>query len=152
MPRRAVVGWDSGRLAMLLAVLETRGGLKLSGMDVYLNVAGGLKITEPAADLADAASLISSVTGVPTNPNEVYFGEIGLSGEIRQVPQEELRLKEAAKLGFSKAVLPRKVTKTTRTNTPPRALEDIGIILHTIGHITDLVALKNNKTENNKTA
>ncbi|MBO6043777.1 MAG: DNA repair protein RadA [Acetobacter sp.] len=151
VPRRAVVGWDSGRLAMLLAVLETRGGLKLSGMDVYLNVAGGLKITEPAADLAVAAALISSVTGVPTNPNEVYFGEIGLSGEIRQVPQEELRLKEAAKLGFSKAVLPRKVTKITRTNTPPRALEDIGIILHTIGHITDLVALKNNKTENNKT-
>ena len=99
-PRRAVVGWDTGRLAMILAVLEARAGLGLSGHDVYLNVAGGLKIAEPAADLAAASALISSFRGRPLPPGSVFFGEIGLSGEIRAVPQVDLRLKEAAKLGF----------------------------------------------------
>ena len=100
-PRRAVVGWDTGRLAMILAVLDARGGLGMSGHDVYLNVAGGLKVGEPAADLAAAAALISSFTGRPLPRDTVFFGEISLSGDVRPAPQAELRLKEAAKLGFA---------------------------------------------------
>ena len=106
-PRRAVIGWDSGRLAMVLAVLEARCGVTFGNNDVYLNVAGGLKVTEPAADLAVAAALLSSLTGVPVPAEAVVFGEIGLSGEVRRVAQPELRLKEAAKLGFSQAILPK---------------------------------------------
>ncbi len=105
-PRRAVVGWDSGRLAMILAVLESRCGIAFGNNDVYLNVAGGLRITEPAADLAVASALLSSLTGEPVPPSCVAFGEIGLSGEIRRVSQSDLRLKEAVKLGFTHALLP----------------------------------------------
>ncbi|MSP42388.1 MAG: DNA repair protein RadA [Alphaproteobacteria bacterium] len=105
-PRRAVVGWDSGRLAMVLAVLDARCGLTLGASDVYLNVAGGLRISEPAADLAVAAALVSSYTGVPVRASSVVFGEISLSGEIRPVTQTEARLKEAAKLGFTRAMTP----------------------------------------------
>jgi DNA repair protein RadA/Sms len=105
-PRRAVVGWDSGRLAMILAVLDARGGLGISGHDVYLNVAGGLKIAEPAADLATAAALISSFTGRPLPRDCIFFGEISLSGDVRPAPSAELRLKEAAKLGFTAALVP----------------------------------------------
>jgi DNA repair protein RadA/Sms len=105
-PRRAVVGWDTGRLAMLLAVLDARGGLGMSGHDVYLNVAGGLEVGEPAADLASAAALISSFHGRPLPRDTVFFGEISLSGDVRPAPQAELRLKEAAKLGFKSAVVP----------------------------------------------
>jgi len=105
-PRRAVVGWDGGRLAMILAVLDSRGGVNLSTSDVYLNVAGGLKVGEPAADLAAAAALVSSFAGVPLPRDTVYFGEISLTGDVRTSPQAELRLKEAAKLGFSSAVVP----------------------------------------------
>ncbi len=105
-PRRAVIGWDSGRLAMILAVLEARCGVAFGNNDVYLNVAGGFRITEPAADLAVAAALISSLTGEPVPASCVAFGEIGLSGEIRQVSQPALRLKEALKLGFSQAIMP----------------------------------------------
>ena len=105
-PRRAVVGWDSSRLAMILAVLEAHGGLKLGQYDIYLNVAGGLKIAEPAADLAAAAALISSLVGVSLPHDSVYFGEIGLSGAVRSVGHANLRLKEAAKLGFTGAVAP----------------------------------------------
>jgi DNA repair protein RadA/Sms len=106
-PRRAVVGWDASRLHMILAVLEARCGLALAGRDVYLNVAGGLRVAEPAADLAVATALVSSVTGVPVPPQTVVFGEIGLSGEVRAVSQMDARLKEAAKLGFERAILPR---------------------------------------------
>jgi DNA repair protein RadA/Sms len=106
-PRRAVIGWDSGRLAMVLAVLEARCGVIFGNNDVYLNVAGGFRITEPAADLAVAAALLSSLTGIPVPAEAVVFGEIGLSGEVRRVSQPELRLKEAVKLGFSQAILPR---------------------------------------------
>jgi DNA repair protein RadA/Sms len=109
-PRRAVVGWDSGRLAMVLAVLDARCGLTLGASDVYLNVAGGLRISEPAADLAVAAALVSSFTGVPVHANAVVFGEISLSGEIRPVTQTEARLKEAAKLGFTRAMTPAGIT------------------------------------------
>jgi DNA repair protein RadA/Sms len=106
-PRRAVVGWDTGRLAMILAVLDARAGVGIGGSDVYLNVAGGLKIAEPAADLAAAAALISSFGGEPLPRDSVFFGEISLSGDIRPVPQAELRLKEAAKLGFKSAFIPK---------------------------------------------
>lgn len=106
-PRRAVVGWDSGRLAMVLAVLETRCGLAFGAADVYLNVAGGLRIAEPAADLAVASALVSALTDTPVPNETVVFGEIGLSGEVRAVGQTEARLKEAAKLGFTKAFAPR---------------------------------------------
>ena len=106
-PRRNVVGWDSSRLAMLTAVLEARCGVPLSGRDIFLNVAGGLKISETAADLAVAAALISSVTGRPAPQRTVFFGEVALSAELRQVAQSDARLKEAAKLGFDNAVMPR---------------------------------------------
>jgi len=105
-PRRAVVGWDTGRLAMILAVLDARAGVGIGSADVYLNVAGGLKITEPAADLGAAAALVSSLAGEPLPRDTVFFGEISLSGDIRPVPQAESRLKEAAKLGFSRAFVP----------------------------------------------
>jgi DNA repair protein RadA/Sms len=105
-PRRTVVGWDGGRLAMLLAVLETRCGLVIGGRDVYLNVAGGLRIAEPAADLAVAAAVVSSVLDRPAPPAAVFFGEVGLAGEVRAVSQTEARLKEAAKLGFEQVIVP----------------------------------------------
>ena len=105
-PRRAVVGWDSSRLAMLLAVLEARCGVSLSQHDVYLNVAGGLRITEPAADLAAAAALLSSFSNVPLPHDRVYFGEISLSGAVRASSHMGLRLKEAQKLGFTRAIIP----------------------------------------------
>ncbi len=106
-PRRAVVGWDSSRLSMVMAVLEARCGVQIGMNDVYLNVAGGLRISEPAADLAVAAALVSAMTGTPAPKDAVFFGEIGLSGEVRAVGQTELRLKEAAKLGFASAFTPR---------------------------------------------
>ncbi len=112
-PRRAVVGWDSGRLAMVLAVLEARCGLGFGQRDVYLNVAGGLKITEPAADLAVAAALASSAFDTALPADCVAFGEISLSGEIRPVGRAEARLKEAAKLGFRRAIAPASVEGDT---------------------------------------
>jgi DNA repair protein RadA/Sms len=105
-PRRAVVGWDNGRLAMLLAVLEARCGLGFGDKDVYLNIAGGLRISEPAADLAAAAALISSALDMPLPQGCVVFGEIGLSGEVRAVNRAEARLREAQKLGFDRALAP----------------------------------------------
>ncbi len=105
-PRRAVVGWDSNRLNMLLAVLEARCGISLATHDVYLNVAGGLKIAEPAADLAAAAALLSSFSGVPLQSDHVFFGEISLSGAVRAASHMVPRLKEAQKLGFSRAYVP----------------------------------------------
>ncbi len=102
-PRRAVVGWDNSRLSMILAVLETRCGVKIGANDIYLNVAGGLKISEPAADLAVAAALISSATNSALPSKAVFFGEISLSGGIRPVAHAPLRLKEASKLGFDSA-------------------------------------------------
>jgi len=105
-PRRAVVGWDSGRLAMVLAVLEARCGLAFGDRDVYLNVAGGLRITEPAADLAAAAALASSALDQALPQDCVVFGEISLSGEVRAVSRMDSRLKEAAKLGFRRALGP----------------------------------------------
>jgi len=134
-PRRSVVGWDAQRLSMLLAVLEARCGLSLGANDVYLNIAGGLRIAEPAADLAVAAALVSAATDQPTDAETVYFGEVGLSGEVRQVSQAESRLREAQKLGFGAAVLPRRVARAGRAIPAPE-----GIGLTEIGHIADLVA------------
>lgn len=130
-PRRAVIGYDSGRLSMVLAVLETRCGLQFSGCDVYLNIAGGIRIHEPAADLAVAAALISSLNNVAAPADAIFFGEIGLAGEIRQVPQPDVRLKEASKLGFGSAVMPRrKAVKEGRKPDPLRVDE--------LGHLQDL--------------
>ncbi len=134
-PRRAVVGWDTARLNMLLAVLETRCGLRLSGQDVYLNVAGGLRVSEPAADLAVAAALASAATNQPTSAGSVYFGEVGLSGEVRQVAQAEARLKEAQKLGFEHVFLPRRVARGGN-----RLVAPDGVRLEEIGHLSDLTA------------
>ncbi len=134
-PRRAVVGWDANRLSMILAVLEARCGLSIGGHDVYLNVAGGLRISEPAADLAVAAALVSSVTRVPVPAEVVVFGEIGLSGEVRPISQSEVRLKEASKLGFRGAVAPEnhrrkgtqnvKITKSKLTEVRIRHLDQL---------------------------
>jgi DNA repair protein RadA/Sms len=109
-PRRAVVGWDSGRLAMVLAVLEARCGLGFGNRDVYLNVAGGLRISEPAADLAAAAALASSALEAALPQDCVVFGEVSLSGDVRPVSRMESRLKEAAKLGFARALGPQGAT------------------------------------------
>ncbi len=105
-PRRTVVGLDAGRLSTILAVLESRCGIPFAGLDVFLNVAGGLRVSEPAADLAVAAALLSAREDVAIPPETVLFGEISLSGALRPVAQSENRLKEAAKLGFSRAVAP----------------------------------------------
>jgi DNA repair protein RadA/Sms len=105
-PRRAVVGWDSGRLAMILAVLEARCGLSLSSAEVYLNIAGGYRLSDPAADLAVAAALVSAFSERPVPSEVVAFGEVALSGELRPVAHAGLRLKESAKLGFERAWLP----------------------------------------------
>src|SRR6266496_2022942 len=128
-PRRAVVGWDSSRLSMVLAVLEAHCGVKLGGHDVYLNVAGGLRIQEPAADLAAAAALVSSLAGASLPAEAVYFGEVSLSGAIRPVAQTAARLKEAAKLGFTRAFAPKS-----------EAAADSGLTLSAIGSLTALVA------------
>ena len=105
-PRRAAVGFDAGRLAMILAVLETRAGMRFSDKEVFLNVAGGLKINEPAADMAAALALISALLDKPVPASLVAFGEIGLTGEIRAVSRQDTRLKEAAQLGFKRALAP----------------------------------------------
>jgi DNA repair protein RadA/Sms len=128
-PRRAVVGWDTGRLAMILAVLDARAGVGIGASDVYLNVAGGLKISEPAADLAAAAALVSSFGGEPLPRDCVFFGEISLSGDIRPVPQADARLKEAAKLGFKTAFVP----------AGTKAHGDAGLSLTEITSVVDLL-------------
>lgn len=130
-PRRAVVGWDSNRLSMILAVLDTRCGLGFSGQDVYLNVAGGLRISEPAADLAVAAALVSAAAGRPVPPDAVVFGEIGLAGEIRAVGQADARLLEAARLGFTQAWAPK--------NKNGKKMAD-GIRVTPLTYLSDLVA------------
>ena len=134
-PRRAVVGWDTGRLAMVLAVLEARCGVSFSGQDVYLNVAGGLRITEPAADLAVAAALLSALEDRPAPADGVVFGEISLSGAIRPVIHAETRLKEAAKLGFASATSP-----TLKRPEMVKLSDESGITVAEIGAIDALVA------------
>ncbi len=135
-PRRAVVGWDAARLAQVLAVLEARGGLAFAGNEVYLNVAGGLRIAEPAADLAVAAALVSSLTERPMPQATVVFGEIGLSGEIRPVGHVATRLKEAAKLGFAEAWVPR---SRASGRSQAKSAGELGLKVRELEHVRDLV-------------
>jgi DNA repair protein RadA/Sms len=132
-PRRAVVGWDSTRLAMITAVLDARCGLSVGANDIYLNIAGGLRIVEPAADLAVAAALVSALTETPFPADTVVFGEIGLSGRVRPVGHAEARLKEAAKLGFTEAWIPKRPAGR-------RASSGEGLRTLEIGHLSELVA------------
>ncbi len=127
-PKRTTLGWDVGRLSMIIAVLEARFGIPFSGKDVYLNIAGGLKITEPAADLAVAASLLSSLANQALPEQTVIFGEVGLSGEVRAVSQKDARLKEAKKLGFEAAFLPQPNKKNEQsgiTEKPFSSLQEL---------------------------
>ena len=138
-PRRAVIGWDSGRLAMMLAVLEARCGIAFSGMDVFLNIAGGLRISEPAADIAVIAALLSAHSGVPVPHDMVFFGEVGLAGEVRQVPQADLRLREAHKLGFKTAILPARLKKKEAEKKSADIME-----IAELRHVQDLFGLLGN--------
>ncbi len=107
MPRRTTIGLDNNRVSLLLAVLEKRAGLQILGQDVFMNVAGGVKIEEPAIDLAISIALVSSFLNRPLDPGVVVFGEIGLAGEVRGVSQIDMRINEAQKLGFTKCVIPK---------------------------------------------
>ena len=127
--RRSVVGWDGGRLSMILAVLEARCGIPFAGLDVYLNVAGGLRITEPAADLAVAAALLSSREDAALPHRTVVFGEISLSGGLRPVGQTETRLKEAAKLGFESAILPERSKAGTVAGVRVQQMPDLASLV-----------------------
>ena len=124
-PRRTVVGLDSGRLSTILAVLEARCGIPFAGLDVFLNVAGGMRVSEPAADLAVAAALLSAREDVALPPDMVIFGEISLSGALRPVGQTENRLKEASKLGFSQAIAPSRSKLGGETGIRVRQMADL---------------------------
>jgi len=137
-PRRAVVGWDAARLAMVLAVLEARCGLVFAGKEVYLNVAGGLRVGEPAADLAVAAALVSALSDCPVPAATVVFGEIGLSGEVRAVGRTEVRLKEAAKLGFERALVP--PNRGEGRSGSRATFRAGGLEIQEIAHLNDLIA------------
>ncbi len=128
-PRRAVVGWDAGRLAMILAVLESRCGISFGGMDVYLNIAGGIKISEPAADLAVAAALISAKQDHAIAIDSVIFGEISLSGALRPISQPENRLKEAEKLGFTSAFAPSKIKTIAKSGMNVHKVADLAAFI-----------------------
>ncbi len=130
-PRRAVIGWDANRLSMVLAVLDARCGFRLGNQDVYLNVAGGLRISDPAADVAVAAALLSAHSGVALESNTVYFGEISLSGAIRPVSHSAMRLKEAEKLGFKAACAPAFGEQPDKST---------GIKLSALKHLSELAA------------
>ena len=136
-PRRAVVGWDSSRLAMIMAVIETRCGVAIGANDVYLNVAGGLRINEPACDLAVAAALLSSLSGIAAPQGSIFYGEVGLSGEIRAVSHAEGRLKEAAKLGFTRAIIPKRRGKMKPASN--------GLNINELGHLAELALMFDNE-------
>jgi DNA repair protein RadA/Sms len=147
-PRRAVVGWDGTRLAMITAVLDARCGLSLGVNDIYLNVAGGLRIVEPAADLAVAAALVSAVTETPVPVDTVVFGEIALSGDVRPVGHTEARLKEAGKLGFAKAWMP--IRRNRHRDEGDDASDHLGMpaagfSMMPIGHLSELLARLDSK-------
>jgi DNA repair protein RadA/Sms len=140
-PRRAVVGWDATRLAMITAVLDARCGLSVGANDIYLNIAGGLRIIEPAADLAVAAALVSALTETPVPADTVIFGEIALSGRVRPVAHADARLKEAAKLGFAEAWVPvRPASRGTRSAPAAAGQSADSLATVGIGHLSELVA------------
>ena len=136
-PKRTVIGWDNNRLSMLLAVLETRAGISFSNNDVYLNIAGGFKITEPACDVAVAVSLISAKMNIPIASTSAFCGEIGLSGEVRAVTQVNMRIKEADKLGFTNIIIPKTTKHESHTST--------NINIKEIGNIKSLIDIFNKK-------
>lgn len=136
-PKRTVIGWDGNRLSMLLAVLETRAGVSFSNSDVYLNIAGGFKITEPACDVAVAVALISAKMNIPIASTSAFCGEIGLSGEIRAITQVGMRIKEADKLGFTNIIIP-KTQKQESINSK--------IHIKQIGNIKSLIDIFNKKS------
>ena len=124
-PRRTATGYDYNRLNLLLAVLEKRIGIYFSNLDTYVNIVGGMRLDEPAADLAVAMALVSGLRDIPVDQNTIAFGEIGLSGEIRTVPRAQTRVIEAARLGFTKCILPKACLKQI-TNCP-KSIELIGV-------------------------
>lgn len=132
-PRRAVVGWDSARLAMILAVLEARCGIPFSDQEVYLNIAGGMKINEPAADLAVAAALVSALRDKPFPEASVLYGEVGLSGEVRPVGRADQRAKEAEKLGFKRLYCAVSGKKKAADNS------QLGLGITPLSHVQDLL-------------
>ena len=132
-PRRATVGCNAARLAMILAVMDSHCGVSLNAHDIYLNIAGGLQIGEPAMDLAMAAALFSSLRQTPLPSDWIFFGEISLSGAVRPIPRAAARLREAEKLGFRDAVLP------ARTELPKQS---VGLRLHRIAHLSELAVMK----------
>ncbi|MDH5202861.1 MAG: DNA repair protein RadA, partial [Nitrospirota bacterium] len=124
MPRRTTIGVDFNRVNLLVAVLEKRAGLHLGGMDIFVNVVGGLRIIEPAVDLGIIATIASSLKDISIDPKTFVFGEIGLSGEIRAVTQAEVRIKEASKIGFKRAIVPLGNSEKLKNNL---GLEIIGV-------------------------
>ncbi|MDA8625123.1 DNA repair protein RadA [Alphaproteobacteria bacterium] len=132
-PRRAVVGWDANRLSMVLAVLEARCGMSFAGRDVFLNVAGGLRINEPAADLAVAAALVSSLSGKPIARDTIVYGELSLSGAVRPVAQNNVRLKEAEKLGFKSAYAPKPGKGDVAKGVVLREIDDLAALIAALG-------------------
>ena len=132
MPRRTAIGVDVNRVSLLVAVLDKIGGLHLGNHDIFLNVAGGVKLSEPAADLGVAAAIASSFLDRPIDPKTVVFGEVGLTGEIRGINQMEIRIREAARMGFTRCIMPR---------TQLRGLDKAGAIeLVRVGHLKELLA------------
>jgi DNA repair protein RadA/Sms len=132
MPRRTAIGVDVNRVSLLVAVLDKIGGLHLGNHDIFLNVAGGVKLSEPAADLGVVAAIASSFLDRPIDPKTVVFGEVGLTGEVRGINQMEIRIREAARMGFTRCVLPR---------TQLRGLDKAGAIeLVRVGHLKELLA------------
>ncbi len=124
-PRRTVVGWDNARLSMVIAILDARCGRSFAGKDVYLNVAGGMRVLEPAADLAVAAALLSASNEISLPKNAVIFGELSLSGALRKVSQPDVRIKEAKKLGFKSILLPNESKTLTHNEADLRGYKSI---------------------------
>jgi len=131
MPRRTSMGVDFNRVNLLIAVLEKKAEIHLGGMDVFINIVGGLKILEPAADMGIISSIVSSFREVPIDPKTILFGEVGLSGEVRAVAQGEARLKEAAKIGFKKAIIPK--------NNAERLKNDLGLTIIGVKNVEDVI-------------
>jgi DNA repair protein RadA/Sms len=130
--RRTASGLDQNRLSLLLAVLDKRAGLNLSADDVFVNVAGGMMITEPAADLAVIAAVASSLRNRPIHADAVVFGEVGLAGEVRATSQAPLRVREAAQLGFTRCIIP---DGNVGRGEVPNGIELIGV--RTVGEALD---------------